>query len=496
MSIFFAHQFDIDPPTGQTSRQCLAELREHVVVWIRDCYYRDGDRLKLPADTGTVMPRKGHVVQIDQQECATHRLATVSWELCDALGSKPVRRRPTVRRRIGVKPSREIEAHPAFTWYFTATLACNTQSVQAALVVGTRSAQPILREFPRALSKTNPLESLGGLVVDLLDGWQCRMGGQPIPTKPAVYGADEMEAFVETVLFNPQRILPILLVGPEYRPAGGLVRPIVAQVAQFDRTEEIPIVGWPATGVPLHLRDRGSSLAQVQDRLLGLAQVAALGDRRAAERLTVLAGANAACAGDQIRLFCPGLQPGQLFDGATLYERRSDTDMRVPEIYAQLARLSGQLFEDGVLIRAARAALARAAALEHQARIDVATQLADVETELRQTRQARENFRRERDATQQQLQAQQQELAEIRQRLAAFSTPAVNGTPDRDGQLAELAAELERSWDENRRAPGGRRRPRPRRRTGGRARQRPGKPGAAAETRAGKPAAAGAHCRS
>jgi hypothetical protein len=284
------------------------------------------------------------------------------------------------------------------------------------------------------MHKKNPLTAFSDLIAGLLGGWTCLMEGQPVPTSALEVGADQVEPFVREHLLNQDRVLPILLLGPG------------------KEVTNIPLVelglGKELDDVPPESAE--NVLQSRQAQLIGLAWVVGLHDQATASRLAELLGSERACEGDTMRLYWPGFTRDSIPDAHPFHRASSASHARTlfQELYMTLASLSGSVYREGAVIRAARAALARERISERRAATTAIERLAATETDLRQARQAREEFRRERDEALRQLAALRRELEEVRTQLAAFQE-ADDRPPQREQEIAEFEAELERVWDEN-----------------------------------------------
>jgi hypothetical protein len=392
MKLLIASQFELQPRSGQTSRECLAAVREEMTGWLRGIFRGLGVHdLQLPFNGTAVMPTPGHEVRTDQQECATHRLATLEWEFSEL-------------------------RDPTLVWQFAGVLACDARSVQAALLIRAGRRSPALRPLQVTLDTLNPLCTVAVLRGKLLLGWNCRVGGQPVPVHPRPLRKTTVDKFVREGLFNPDRVLPIVLL---------------------------------ALDGPLKMDTE--ALEGLQGHLRGLAQVAAVLDRPAAERLRKVAGPEFFPPDCVVRLYWPGAsrdgrhlahpyqtfeQLGQNLKSGTLHD----------QLLGFLIPVAADQFQEGEVIRAARAALT--ADLRAHADPGRAARLAAVEADLERARQAEQRLQREGDVARRHVQALLDELADLRDRLTALRAAPPPGAGE---DFDELARELERAWDENKR---------------------------------------------
>lgn len=392
-----AYQFEVEPKRGQSTRQLLGEVRAVVVRWIESFLRRSGSRLRIPDQSSRFAPEPLHELQTDRQECSTHQLSTVDWIFPD-------------------------QHDPTLQWSLSAVWACDAQTLQMAFLVQVLSCTPALRLLHYRIDAPNPLASMkSGFLGNIVFDWPCRVGAQPVPREHVVLVESQVEPFVHESLLNPNRTLPVILMGPE----GGA----------------------PAD-------DEG--LREIQERVLGYAQLAVLADESALKGLTNLLGAERSCAGG-VRLYWPGFTrdaPLPLRDHVlrTYEQLRATSDTALGQYFFQgLSNFAADSFREGRVIRAARSAIATDQAERCRSAANAAARLAETDDELQQTRHARERFRAERDAAWQELQRLQRELADTRGQLGALREAMDVRLAEQPRNFDELARELERSWDENER---------------------------------------------
>jgi hypothetical protein len=288
---------------------------------------------------------------------------------------------------------------PTLSWVLACTMACDDAAVQVALVVQIVSRPFLLRPYHYALRDNNPLSFLPGLAHRLLKLWPGEVGGWPIPTKVRVLRANAIDQFVRETLRHPNRSLPIIVVN--------LNGPV---------------------------RLRGNGLQDAQDRLVGLGQVVALANRAAVQRLAKLLPNDLPWQDCPARVYWPCLpndvpQTHRLFDGADIEEQLRNCPLDRFLLVNFLSFSAGR-FREGELIRAARLAVDREQAGWRQAANKAESEVHSLENELRQTRAERDHLLHECDT--------------VRQVVRSLQST-------RPQSFDELAAELERAWDDNRR---------------------------------------------
>jgi hypothetical protein len=443
MILCAAVPLEVQPPAGQSPVECWLALRDEVARWVGERFGQAP--LSLSFDGSRVAPAAGHEVWTHQREAGGHGLATLDWEFPHA-------------------------TEPSNLWHFACTLACDAAAVQMAVILEVHPRSFSVQPFHAALEPGNPFLANNSLLSRLVTGWKCSLEGQPVPSQARMLGASEVDAFVEQTLLNSARVLPVVVLSPPGPPQGDAMDP-----------------------------------ERMQNCLLCLAEVVALADGEAADRLTACLGPERSCAGGLIRTYWPGFRRDSppeahpLADEAAVGKMASDGGVE-GTFYACFSTASGSRFREGPVVRAARVAVAletgrqrhwaaergrlwsemeaelvqartvlerrglevevreaRAARDRLQQEAKVAQRQAqtaqdrarDAEAELREVRAAREHLRKERDALQQQLAAVQGELHAAREQLEALrAAPPAELAPSGES-VEELMAEVERMWDDN-----------------------------------------------
>lgn len=456
MTTLWAYQFDLEPQFGQTSWQCAAAAWQLIAARVGEVYSNSGLPVPPLAVGHCEINPLGHHFRITQQQDAAHRLITFDWEV-------------------------PAENQSLFLWHLSAVLACNIKTVELALVfqVAPRDFLLCERSFQPDLLKTRGI--LGQLLGQLLRGWPCRIGGQPVPAYARLVAAEHTEVFARETLLSSSRVLPIFMW------------------ALDDTT----------TVTREHIRN-------FQELMLGLAEMVILADQAAVESLRQVLGPERSCEGG-MRIYWPGFALDSPPEGHPFHQW-SELEKFTPlneYFYTGLARLSAINFREGSIIRQARdgltllspptsrdgegankpaesseiqrqrdealAKLGQAQSERNEARNELrriqseheavrlalqdaqrqrdaaraewqrsVPRLASTEAELKEVRQERERIRKAWDTAQQQVKALRQEAADAQAQLAAARealADASRATHNPD----ELFAELELALQENER---------------------------------------------
>jgi hypothetical protein len=180
--------------------------------------------------------------------------------------------------------------------------------------------------------------------------------------------------------------------------------------------------------------------------LLGLAQVAALANETAVRRLTELLGPERSCAGALGRIYWPGFTRDGPPAEHTLFRieelrRQAKGQSMDTFLLINLFQLFAARYREGALLTAARLALERDRDAWRRA-------AAAAERDLAAAGEAEGRARQECDRLRQECATARQVIRSLQGDLAAARDAAAPARPE---TFDELAAELERAWDENRR---------------------------------------------
>jgi hypothetical protein len=296
-------------------------------------------------------------------------------------------------------------ADSTLRWCFTADLACDDRTVEVALQVHGLSSPFILRPAHFNLLAKDPMAHVPVLAGQLLQAWPCRVAGQVVWPGGRTLTSDKMHEFVQETLLNPERVLPVVVL---------------------------------RVGEPFRL-----DVAAFQTWLLGVAEVAAVADDRGAIRLSTLLGPQLGHLGGGLRVYWPGLtcraNPADHppFSREVLVQWVS-AGQAERHLLMKLHEAAGARYREGELIRAARQALTRDRGEWQRLATEASAAAAAALTDARQSRQDSDRLRQQADEAGRMLRESKALIQELQTRPAP---------PEAD----ELTAELERSWDDNRR---------------------------------------------
>jgi hypothetical protein len=299
---------------------------------------------------------------------------------------------------------------PTLAWMFDCAVACDDKAVQVALVIQLVSRPFLLRPLHIALTANNPLSFLPGLVRRLLRLWPGEIDGWPIPTQLRMLRANAVERFVRETLHNTARVLPVIFIN---------------------------LAG------PVTVKEGG--LQAAQDRLVGLAQVTVLTNASAAQRLEQVMPDEASWQDCPARIYWPRL-PGDAYaiPNESLLAEIQEAMKRLSLdqfLLNKFIEYSAARYREGELIRTARVAVDRERAGWRRLANTFEREVESATAEARQAQEERDRLRQECDTARQVIRSLQADLSSLRD--AAQERGA--------SSFDELAVELERAWDDNRR---------------------------------------------
>lgn len=387
MAYVCAYQFVLRPHEGQSSLDCLDAVRDEIADWIGDIYRAVGMQ-------GVAIPFDGTCLAPHP----THELWSDQRECA-------THRLATIE---WVWPEGQ---DPTLAWMLDCAVACDDRAVQVALVIQLVSRPFLLRPLNIGMPANNPLAFLPGLSMRLLHLWPGEIEGWPIPTQLRQLRANGVERFVKECLNNTRRVLPVVVIN---------------------------LAG------PVKVKEGG--LQNAQDRLLGLAQVAVLANAAAAHRLEEVQPEEASWENCPARIYWPRL-PGDTYaiPNKKLLAEIQEAMKRVSIDHFLLGKFieySAARYREGELIRAARVAVERERAGWRRLAKTLEGETEARAAEVRQVQQERDRLRQECDSGRQIIRSLQEELTALRDAVKGPKVPS---------SFDELAAELERAWDDNRR---------------------------------------------
>lgn len=295
MRTVYATQFEVAPGGSQSASDLLQALAAHVSDWITSRYQQTGNTFALNLDGVPVEPKSKHRIIALAEVVVDHALVSIDWSF-------------------------PHEPDDTVIWRTQVTIAESGGRVEVAIVVRISSVGFVVKPLEYDLRRPN-------LVPRLLSGFSCRFGSSVIQASPVTLDAEDVESFVQTVLLDQQRALPVVVS-----------RDIMTDEALMDSSE-------------------------LQDQLGGLAQVAELKTKWAGFELTEALGRTYSCYNGALRIYWPGFTRDDTKTEHTVILphviRRVSEQGRsfARQLFRQFAAISAFRFTEGEITSAARAAI-------------------------------------------------------------------------------------------------------------------------------------------
>ncbi|MSO20735.1 MAG: hypothetical protein EXQ56_09795 [Acidobacteria bacterium] len=294
MANLYSVQFEVNPANEQKAVDLSTDLQTRVANWVVEKYGRSWNTpCAFPPENTVAEPLVGHPIHFSRDAVAGGALVRVRW----------------------IHPD---EKDGSMLWTTDIALGWLDDRIQFSLQLGAASMSFVVR--PAWLTIGRP-----GIVTEILTNYSCWAGPRPIPSNKQVVEAPDVPTFVNEILLDDKRTIPVVVVS-------------------HDRFSD-------RTNVDADRLHRA---------LLGFAHVAVF-NKWAAFRLTDSLGKTLSCFNGCVRIYWPGLTrksdpmkhelyfPVQIekfeFSGKPL-ERR---------LFSFLSKVSVFRFADGEVIRAIQA---------------------------------------------------------------------------------------------------------------------------------------------
>lgn len=436
MQSFAVYRMELQPHAGQSPHETVDEVCTHVSTFVVK-FYRALDKEVFPLHyDGRTDELYGGRLRANRQVAGQHVLSTLDWQI-------------------------PLPGDPCHLWRIACVCAADGRRVewQYRAEVGLRwsALPPTKLEMKQHRDLIMPFE----LLHSILARWTATVDNWPIPVAVELLRREDIDSFVERILVNPRRALPLILLGADGR---------------FRAT-------------PARMQD-------IQRELLGAAHVAALTSREATQRLEELVGSERACSKGLLRIYYPTFtrqSPSQhhpLFPGEAFQKQ-----ILSAALHKEAMRMLAQRVPGGPVIDASISAVAA----EWAKRIDPLPELLNrvsvAEEKLKVAESQRSHVIAERDEARQmlrstenllsdQLRSRTEELNALRTTLSACEAELSNlraegittreklhncegrlsdaerdlailraaldkETPDSASGAGELECEIDRAWSEN-----------------------------------------------
>jgi len=294
MRTVYASQFGLQSHKGDAPDKIVENVRDRVANWVISKYKRAWRAdIKVPFDGESVSPIDGHSLRSRHHVLDDHELVSLEW----------------------VHPH---DRDPSSTWHTSVTIARAGADVEMSVLLRIATAQMSMRPVGYDLGRPR-------IVTELIDEYDLRLNNWPVPASPEHLAASDVQRFVDQVLLDPARSLPVIVITPDVWTE----RPLVSPDETFDAVK-------------------------------GFAHVVVMDTKWAAFKLTDVVEKELSCYNGGVRIYWPGFSldsnPFQhrLYLPGQLKHRR---DKGVPfgrRLFRMLAAISAFRFVEGKAHRSVR----------------------------------------------------------------------------------------------------------------------------------------------
>ena len=374
MQTFTVYRMEIQPHAGQSPHETVDEVCTHLSTFVVKFYRALGKEVFPLHYDGRPDELDGGRLHAKRQVTGHHVLSTLDWQI-------------------------PLPGDPCHLWRIACVCAADGRRVewQYRAEVGLRwsALPPTKLEMKQHRDLIMPFE----LLHSLLARWTATIDNWPIPVAVELLRREDVDAFVERILLNPRRSLPVILLAADGR----------------------------FKAPPARMQD-------IQRELLGAAHVAALTSREATQRLEELVGPERACSKGLLRIYYPTFtrqsppQHHPLFHGEAFQKR-----ILSAALHKEAMRMSAQRVPGGPVIDAATCAVAADRAKPLDPLPELLNRVSVAEENLKVAESQRNHVIAERDQARQmlrstesllgdQLRARTEEVNALRTKLSAYET--------------------------------------------------------------------------
>jgi len=362
MRTVYAIQIEIEPLAGRSIEDTYSDLISDIWQWIKAKYLRTWcTKLSETVELVEQHPLDGHKITCLEKSANLSKLFILDWH-----------------------HPHEIDS--SISWIAQCALALYNGSIQISVVLRISADRIIIRPVRFELGRPRIVTNILSRYKSSIDGWQ-------IPTGTDRISSSNLQIYVDNVLRNPLRNLPVIMVSPDSWNGGYVVSNDV-----------------------------------LFERIKGFAHVALLSDKWAAFKLTDALDKSLSCYDGAIRIYWPGFKvednPYQhnLFLSSTI---RSSIEKGLPfqdYLFKTLAAVASFRYTEGSIIRSTRQAildLERQKVEELREKIQAGDIEKDkLETQLLETLETNDQLTEQIKNLNEELVAQKSQWAEVSQAMA------------------------------------------------------------------------------
>ena len=374
MRTIYAIQLQISPRDGESPDDCFSNLVGRIGQWVEGKYQRAWDTaLSMPKDGRYLAPMQGHALRGAVRTAKATEMFSLEW-------------------------SHPGDDDTSTTWVSNCIVARHCDAIQVAVVLRISTTRVVLRPVRFDLGRPR-------LVNDLLADYTTRIDGWSVPTEVERLTSPQIQSYVDDVLLNAGRNLPVIMVSPEVWHGKLAVDP-----------------------------------TELLQRVKGFAHVAVLTDKWTAFKLTDVVEKPLSCYDGAVRVYWPGFKlddnPFQhkLFLSQSI-RFHAEQGLPLPDqLFRTLAAVASFRYTEGVTIRDARQAISdldkkRVDELRQQVKTG-SVEKDGLETQLLEALEQIDQLTAECDQYKSDLAAQQAAWAEVQQTMAADDAEVPDSQPE------------------------------------------------------------------
>ena len=199
MKTVYAIQFDICPQTSDTQSAMLA-VEQLIAAWVQRKYKKAWvTDMSLEFQDIVISPLPQHTIATSIQESDEFRYFQLEWTHPD-------------------------DQDKSMLWRTSLILCANKDKIEISIVIRIASAEFIVKPV------TGYIFGRPGVVNDILSNFECDISGETIPTQHRVLSnGDDVAQFVNDVLENPNRTIPIVMMSQDVWTNSYFVDPEILQ---------------------------------------------------------------------------------------------------------------------------------------------------------------------------------------------------------------------------------------------------------------------------
>ena len=297
MRTVYAIQMEIEPSARMSTEDTYNDLTSEICQWIENKYERTwATRISVPLDSQIQTPLAGHTICTLPQAVNASKLFALDW-------------------------THPFDKDPSASWITQCVLALHNNSLQISVILRISADRIIMRPVKFELGRPRLVTNILNRFDSTIDGWR-------IPTSIERLSSPNIQSYVDEILLNPMRNLPVIMVSPD------------SWNGKYAVSEDV-----------------------IFERIRGFAHVTVLTDKWAAFKLTDSIDKSLSCYDGAIRIYWPGFRlddnPYQhkLFFSRTI-QHYIDEGLPIQNyLFKTLSVVASFRYTEGTIIRAARQAI-------------------------------------------------------------------------------------------------------------------------------------------